>query len=40
VCGQDGGRKLLVDRIGWQGGWPFVNDGTPSKTLRDAPAIP
>jgi beta-xylosidase len=40
VCGQDGGRKLLVDRIGWQGGWPFVNNGTPSKTLRAAPTIP
>jgi GH43 family beta-xylosidase len=24
------GRQVLVDRIDWQGGWPVINDGTPS----------
>jgi arabinan endo-1,5-alpha-L-arabinosidase len=29
-------RVLLIDRIEWRGGWPFV--GTPSDEPRRAPA--
>jgi hypothetical protein len=26
------GREVLIDRIDWQGGWPAIHDGTPSRT--------
>jgi GH43 family beta-xylosidase len=29
-----GGRKVLVDAIAWQGGWPRIHDGTPSRSLQ------
>jgi GH43 family beta-xylosidase len=26
------GRQVLIDRIDWQGGWPAIHDGSPSRT--------
>ncbi|NVB81829.1 MAG: family 43 glycosylhydrolase [Kofleriaceae bacterium] len=40
ACGDPGGRHLMIDAISWKGGWPVVNNGTPSRTARQAPAIP
>ena len=34
---QAGGRMPLLDRIHWQGGWPLVNDGTPSDSPQPWP---
>jgi beta-xylosidase len=35
-----GQRAMLLDRINWSGGWPFVNNGTPSTGVHTAPSIP
>jgi arabinan endo-1,5-alpha-L-arabinosidase len=32
-----GNRQLLLDRVGWTGGWPFIGNGTPSTGLKAAP---
>ena len=40
ACGGPGSRDLLLDPIGWRGGWPFVNDGTPSHGPRPRPQLP
>ncbi len=39
---QDGdkGRQVLVDRINYDGGWPKISDGTPSKQLQLWPGVP
>ena len=37
ACSDGGNRELLVDRIGWRGGGPFVNSGTPGRGLHTAP---
>jgi GH43 family beta-xylosidase len=34
---QDAGRQMLVDRIVWDGGWPRIHDGSPSRTWQPAP---
>lgn len=39
-CGDDGARKLLVDRIDWKGGWPSIDGGVPSSASRPAPSFP
>ncbi|MGZ3425361.1 MAG: glycoside hydrolase family 43 protein [Polyangia bacterium] len=39
-CSQGGNRALLLDRITWQGGWPFVNSGSPSRGIHTAPTVP
>ncbi|HEY5937630.1 MAG TPA: glycoside hydrolase family 43 protein [Kofleriaceae bacterium] len=39
-CNDDGARKLLLDRITWQGGWPVINNGTPSTGNKPAPDVP
>lgn len=31
------GRHVLVDRIEYEGGWPRIHDGTPSRTLQPWP---
>jgi arabinan endo-1,5-alpha-L-arabinosidase len=36
-CDDGGNRELLVDRVGWKGGWPVINNGTPSRGLHTAP---
>ena len=36
-CDDGGARKLMVDAITWKGGWPTVNDGTPSRGPKPAP---
>jgi len=36
----EGQRQLLLDRITWRGGWPFVNNGTPSTGVHTAPTVP
>lgn len=38
-CGEGGDRELLVDRISWHGGWPFINNGTPSRGVHTAPLL-
>ena len=35
LASQHGARILLIDRIQWRDGWPFV--GTPSNTAQAAP---
>ena len=40
VCTQGGDRAMLLDAINWKGGWPFVNNGSPSRGVHAAPAIP
>lgn len=40
ACDDPGSRKLMLDPIGWQGGWPVINDGTPSRGPRAAPTLP
>lgn len=40
VCGQAGNRALLLDPITWKGGWPFVNNGSPSRGVHTAPTTP
>lgn len=32
-----GGRRVLVDRIAWEGGWPKIADGSPSFTPQPWP---
>lgn len=32
------GRQVLLDRIVWQGGWPSIGDGTPSRDLEPWPS--
>ena len=32
-----GGRRVLVDRITWAGGWPKIANGTPSTALQPWP---
>lgn len=32
-------REMLLDRIFWQDGWPRVDDGQPSSSSRERPAI-
>lgn len=36
-CGQAGGRAMLLDRVRWVGGWPRINNGTPSRGSLPAP---
>lgn len=36
-CDDGGGRQLMLDAIGWEGGWPTINDGTPSRGAKPAP---
>lgn len=36
-CSQGGDRRMLIDRVGWKGGWPYVNNGTPSRGTHSAP---
>lgn len=36
-CDDGGARKLMLDPIGWKGGWPFIGDGTPSRGAVVAP---
>jgi arabinan endo-1,5-alpha-L-arabinosidase len=36
-CEDGGSRKLMLDPIGWKGGWPFIGDGTPSRGPVVAP---
>ncbi|HIU55403.1 MAG TPA: family 43 glycosylhydrolase, partial [Candidatus Gallibacteroides avistercoris] len=31
-----GGRKLMLDRVRWKGGWPYVENSTPS-SVSDVP---
>jgi arabinan endo-1,5-alpha-L-arabinosidase len=40
TCGQSGDRELMLDRITWRGGWPSINNGTPSQGVRAAPTVP
>ena len=40
VCGQSGNREMLLDPINWKGGWPFVNNGSPSRGIHTAPTTP
>ncbi|HEX3760610.1 MAG TPA: glycoside hydrolase family 43 protein [Kofleriaceae bacterium] len=35
-----GKRDMLLDRISWSGGWPSVNNGTPSTGTHTAPTVP
>lgn len=37
---QASGRHVLVDRITWEGGWPRIHDGTPSRTPVPWPGEP
>ena len=37
-CKDPGHRELLIDRVSWAKGWPSVNNGTPSRGLKTAPA--
>jgi hypothetical protein len=30
----------MLDAIHWKGGWPYVNDGTPSRGVHTAPTVP
>ena len=30
----------MLDRITWQGGWPVINNGTPSTGNKPAPDVP
>jgi beta-xylosidase len=40
-CGANtGNRELMLDRIAWHGGWPSVNDGTPSTGEVPVPQVP
>ena len=39
-CNDEGSRKLMLDRITWQGGWPVINNGTPSTGNKPAPDVP
>ncbi|HEV7558822.1 MAG TPA: glycoside hydrolase family 43 protein [Kofleriaceae bacterium] len=36
----EGKRDMLLDRINWSGGWPSVNNGTPSIGTHTAPTVP
>lgn len=36
-CDDAGTRKLMLDRVTWSGGWPVINNGTPSIGARAAP---
>jgi arabinan endo-1,5-alpha-L-arabinosidase len=36
-CDDGGTRKLMLDPITWKGGWPLVNNGTPSTGNKPAP---
>jgi beta-xylosidase len=38
-CGDTGSRELLIDRVRWVGGWPAINDGTPSRASHPAPTL-
>jgi beta-xylosidase len=40
TCQDDGSRKLMIDRIGWKGGWPVIGNGTPSTGPKAAPVVP
>lgn len=35
----DGGRKVLVDRIVYENGWPRIHDGTPSRSQQPWPGV-
>lgn len=39
-CGDDGPRQLLIDPIGYKGGWPVIGNASPSSGNRTAPALP
>lgn len=39
-CEDGGTRKLMLDVINWRGGWPVINNGTPSVGPRTAPLAP
>jgi beta-xylosidase len=39
MCRKDK-RDMLLDRISWSGGWPSVNNGTPSIGTHTAPTVP
>lgn len=39
VHDQSQGRNVLVDRIDWDGGWPHIHDGTPSRTWQVWPGV-
>ena len=34
------GRHVLVDRIDYEGGWPRIHDGSPSRSLQPWPGTP
>jgi beta-xylosidase len=40
ACTDDGHRELMLDWIHWKGGWPYINDGTPSRGVHTAPTVP
>ena len=39
-CGDAGNRELMLDRITWRGGWPFVNSGSPGRGPQPVPQVP
>jgi len=39
VANPDNGRCLMLDEITWENGWPVVNDGTPSSSVKKGPVF-
>jgi beta-xylosidase len=37
TCAESGDRELMLDRVRWVGGWPRVNNGTPSRGPQPVP---